>query len=294
MHSRLANGRWIGARFTLLSLLILLAGCGGSPASTSPTVTNAPATPQPAETGQPIETAILASATPYPTQPPTATRFFPTSSVRERMTLPPSWTPTITPSVTRTPTITLTPTPTLTPTLTPTRSLEALCEGIVAYLEVEPGREYEFSETIPFVIASDDPNVSFELRLENEAADFIEVIPFEAGQVYIGQFLLETLDDPGAYRWTVTANRGDATGLCQQIYTFTIQEPSLLDTLVDAISTVNANTGDSDGTGAATASSPPLPTATYGLLIPPEVEATLNALVQTPLPTITASPTPAD
>lgn len=143
---------------------------------------------------------------------------FPTSTRRvltlpaERPTLPPSWTPTHTPTASLTATIT--PTASSTFTATPLGE-ETLCQQFFLIF-LDSTTVYGPKDTIRFVVAlgSDDASIHFFAinRQNNQSITFT----MPGGGLYAIALPASRFPDAGAYHWTVTLRDMDGVDFCKR------------------------------------------------------------------------------
>lgn len=238
-------------------------------------------TPSPAIVGGPTLPA-RPTFTPTFTPQPTSTRFFPTSSIRQRMTLPPSWTPTFTPTVTDTRTPTDTPTLTHTPSITPTRSADDLCAAFIASFLFEPDRVYEMTDQVDYLVGVDEPDTRIHLEAVNDASGDTYVITLEGGTFYMGRFGLDVLPSGGRYTWTISLESPRYGNICAVTYRMAVRQPTMLELLVFALSTVQANLQPSPTVMPTPPGAAPTLVPTPELIIPPEIQATLDSFLTPP------------
>lgn len=214
--------------FTVLvgvAALFLLGACGTSLDAT-PTP---PATATPSPTASPSDTPDALAFVVTPATPTTAA----TVVVYERSTLPPSWTPTSTPTASLTPTITLTPSITTSPTPSPTLTNRAFCrDTVVARFEAaSTNTAFAPDDRLDMVLYTGEPGASIRFEIVNEATGrTVDRFTMPANLPLIDQFDLSQLPGPGTYTWSIEAQRGDTDGLCTQRGTLRIAgAPTLLD-----------------------------------------------------------------
>lgn len=179
-------------------------------------------------------------STPEPTQGSTQTPLpFATSAVRERMTLPPSWTPTATPSITPTPTNTLTPTITSTPTITPTRTVAEICEIFSGQFLAFNEAQYNPEDQVDYFFSYDDPNGEIVLKASKRDSDEVFEVTLPSSLV-LGTFHVDVLT-PGTWDLTYSLNTSSKTEICESNpIVLDIVQPSRLDRLIDTLSTMSA------------------------------------------------------
>jgi len=186
-------------RASFILIACLLTACGGSDETPPPTVAASPSLTQ---THTPIfDVQVMPTITPGAT----ATVF-----IAQRATLPPTWTPTLTPTITTTPTITDTPLPTA--TLTESEICE---EDFVVGFSPEEDRIYTFDESIYIMLHSRNRNALIQFRVENQATGTTESFTLPGGAALIDLLSLEFLPEPGIYDWSITLNLPERSGLCE-------------------------------------------------------------------------------
>lgn len=178
--------------------------------------------------------AITLTPTPTPSATTPALPPFPTYiGPLIRATLPPSWTPTFTPTASDT----WTPTPiTPTATLTPVPQLTDLCASLVVQPEFVQGHTFQWNDTITLIYGSPLTSVSASdqgtpvpirvrfLALHVQSGENLGV-QLDGGQTFAMQLPVNRLPHPGYYRWTVTIY-GDGIGdRCPHTGSFFVAAP---------------------------------------------------------------------
>src|SRR5690606_8221078 len=136
--------------------------------------------------------------------PPVATStpaLFPTMAgpVMEA-TLPPTWTPTFTPSPAP-PTATETPAPTL--TLVPTLTAAEICAGLTLFYEIPERNVFRADEVIPLALDIVAPDVQVRFLMTHRRTGENQGVELAGGQSYLYEFAVSWLPVPGLYDWRI-------------------------------------------------------------------------------------------
>ena len=187
-----------------------------------------------------IEETVEAISTDVPTATPTATALPSTPTevaprptfAGDRPTLPPTWTPTATPTITNTPTITATPTATATP------GPAEICEDVVLTLMLLDNRTYSPADNVQFLADVRDPNYTINLRFVHQESEEETIRNLPGGEVYFGTFSLDLEPGPGTYTWSMSLRTPTYDGICAIDGTFILRARTPLEVMFDTLDTL--------------------------------------------------------
>ncbi|MFW5691808.1 MAG: hypothetical protein ACOCX3_00500 [Chloroflexota bacterium] len=220
------------AAVALVAAVLLLAACGGTqpptptpqpPPTDTPTTTPAPR-PVDDVTAAPQDIVITITAT---------TSLPATERVIRRMTLPPSWTPTPTPTITLTRTPSLTPTVTQIPTITPTLTTAKLCRDYFqATFLVDEDQAYAPDDAPFLYMFSELPDAEVRFEAINRDSDEVYRLEIPGRAVFADTIDLAFFPGAATYDWTISLSIDTRRDVCEITGTLTIERPpTLLDQL---------------------------------------------------------------